>query len=253
METAPVRVLIVDDHAQTRAGVRDYLLAQSFVVREASNTADGLQLVQTWQPHVVVLDIVLPPRHGEPVNLVQGDGVRAARLIKEYDAHIGIVMLSAHPYYQSELLALVQEGYGGLVYLFKGESPAHELRQAIHDALDGRIAFDPQVSRSPRQQPTPLSHTLTDQERERVEFTVAQMTLLTERELEVVSHAAASKTNGGIAKALFITPNAVQTHLRNIYAKVGLGHTDRLLDKRSLLAKAYAIYRSRPTPRQRSN
>lgn len=240
-----IRVLVVEDHAQTREGICDYLRQQGMFVNEAANTSDGLHLVGEWQPQVVVLDIVLPQRRGATVGFSQGNGVDAARQIKEHDPTIGIVFLSAHPHFRSDVLELAKEGYAGIIYLFKGEQPAHELRDAIYAARDGRFALDRKISRTSDPAPAVLSHSLTIQEEEKIEFAVAQFNLLTKRELEVVSHLVSSLTNAGIAQALVITPNAVQTHLRNVYAKVGLGDKDELLNKRSLLAKAYIIYQNR--------
>jgi DNA-binding NarL/FixJ family response regulator len=242
-----IKVLVVEDHDQTRAGIRDYLLGQGLEVDEASNTADALELVRTSKPHAVVLDIVIPPRHGEKVNLHHGDGIRAARLIKEHDPDIGIVLLSNHPYYRPEVLDLAGQGYGGLVYLFKGEGPAHELRKAIEDAVEGRLAFDPQVGRTGTPRPNGMSRSLTDQEREKIEYAVSQLNDLTNREWDILELVSAARTNAGIAKELFIDPTTVQSHLSKIYSKVGLGEGDdlALLDKRALLSKAYLIYRSR--------
>ena len=134
-----------------------------------------------------------------------------------------------------------------MVYLFKGESPAGELRNAIQQALEGRLVFDPQTSRTSARRPNDTSRSLTEQEREKVEYAVSQMGQLTEREWEIVERVAAARTNAGIARELHIAPSSVQTHLSNIYAKVGLGETAEgaLLHKRALLIKAYMVYRSR--------
>ncbi len=247
MESELVRVLVVDDHSQTRAGVRDYLASQGMVVREASNTADAMQLVIEWKPDVVVLDIVIPPRQGEKVSLHHGDGIRAAQLIKARDPEIGIVLLSSHPYYRPEVLDLASRGYGGLVYLFKGEGPADELKHAIQQAIEGRLVFDPQVSRSGAHRPNDVSRSLTDRERAKVEYIVKQLGNLTGREWEIVERVAAARTNAGIATELHIAPSSVQTHLTNIYSKVGLGESEEgaVLDKRALLAKSYLVHRSR--------
>jgi DNA-binding NarL/FixJ family response regulator len=95
--------------------------------------------------------------------------------------------------------------------------------------------------------PNGVSRSLTEQEREKVEYSVSQMGELTEREWEIVEQVAAARTNAGIAKQLHIAPSSVQTHLSHIYAKVGLGEGRDLamLDKRALLVKAYSIFRSR--------
>lgn len=247
MNSSHIRVLIVEDHAQTRAGIRDYLLGQGMEVKEASNTADALQLVEAWAPQAVVLDIVVPPRPGEKVDIHHGDGIRAARLIKRHDPSIGIVLLSSHPYYRPEVLELAGQGYGGLAYLFKGESPADELRNAIQHALEGRLVLDPQVSQGAIRRPDGVEHSLTEREREKIEYAVSQMGELTEREWDIVKLVAASRTNAGIAKELGIAPSSVQTHLSHIYSKVGLGESKEkaLLDKRALLTKVYRIHRSR--------
>jgi DNA-binding NarL/FixJ family response regulator len=244
MRDYPLQVLLVEDHPQTRTGLQDYLVDQGMIVREADNTAVALEITITWQPAVVVLDIVIPPNPGGSVDFYRGDGLRAARLIKEHDSKIGIVLLSNHPYFRQEVLDLAAQGYGGLVYLFKGEQPAHELREAIHAARDGRIILDPLVSRNQTIRPGEGSHSLTGQERLFVEQAVKFLPQLTEREFDVVAQVATSRTNAGVAKALHITPNAVQAHLRNVYAKVGLSEPGSILDKRSLLTKAYILYRS---------
>jgi DNA-binding NarL/FixJ family response regulator len=239
------RVLVVEDYAQTRAGVRDYLLSQGMEVNEASNTADALRLVHEWGPDVVVLDIVIPPRRGEKVDLHHGDGIRAAQLIKAHNPEIGIVFLSNHPYYQPEVLELYRHG-GGLVYLFKGEHPPARLKNAIHDALAKRLVIDPELS-ADQHRPNGTSRSLTEQERDLVENAVRHLNELTEREWEILERVAAARTNAAIAQELHIQPYTVQTHLTRIYDKAGLGAGADLavLDKRTLLIKAYMIFRSR--------
>ena len=126
-----------------------------------------------------------------------------------------------------------------------GESPADELLNAIRQAREGRLVFDPQVSAG-QSRPDDTSRSLTEQEREVVEYAASQMGQLTAREWEITELVAAARTNAGIAKELHIAHSSVQTHLTNIYGKVGLGETEggALLDKRALLAKACRISRS---------
>jgi DNA-binding NarL/FixJ family response regulator len=247
VKSSSIRVLIVEDDALTRAGIRDYLLSQRMDVSEASSTADALQLVEQWSPHVVVLDIVIPPRCGENVDLNRGDGIRAARLIKERDPDIGIVLLSSYPIYRPEVLDLAAQGYGGLAYLFKGERTPSELRSAIQHVSRGGLVFAPQVGQNEGCSPDETSHSLTDLERDKVDYAVSQMSELTEREWEIVELVAASRTNAGISKALHIMPSSVQSHLSHIYAKVISSENAKgaLLDKRALLTKAYRIHRNR--------
>lgn len=72
------------------------------------------------------------------------------------------------------------------------------------------------------------------------------MPQLTGRQRQVTRLVAASYTNGGIATELHLSPNTIQTYLRDIYAKVGLGDKEAIkpLDERALLSKAYQIYRN---------
>lgn len=242
-----IRVLVVEDHAQTRAGIRDYLIDQGMEVREASNTADALGCVGDWEPQVVVLDIVIPAHAGEKVNLHQGEGVRVAQFIKEGYPEIGIVLLSNHPYYRPEFLELAGQGYGGLAYLFKGEGRADELREAILQVKEGGVLLDPQISHAGERRQDAVGVSLSELERSKAEYALSQMEYLTGREWEVLGQVAQSRTNAGIAKELFIAPITVQTHLSNIYSKLGLGEGEELalLDKRALLGKIYTIYRSK--------
>lgn len=138
VESSKTRVLVVEDDAIQRAGIRDYLLRQSMDVNEASNTADALQLVEEWAPDVVVLDIAIPPRHGEEVNIRDTEGIRLAQRIKEQDPQIGIVLCSNYPYHRTEVLELVgQKDYKGFVYLFKAGTPPRGYLDAIYQAKAG--------------------------------------------------------------------------------------------------------------------
>lgn len=241
-----IRVLVVEDHEHSRAGICDYLLSQGMDVKEASSTAEATQLIEGWTPHVVVLDIVIPSQAGEKVDWHHGDGIRAAWLIKECHPDIGIVFLSNYPWYRPEVLDIVKS-YGGLVYLVKAEGPPDELRGAIYQALEGRVVLDPRVIQGGTCWPDEMGGSLTEQQRDRMEYAVNQMNKLTEREQQVVELVVAARTNGGIAKELCISPSAVQTHLNHVYAKVGLNEIGEgaALDKRALLTKAYTVYRSR--------
>ncbi|HEY85005.1 MAG TPA: response regulator transcription factor [Chloroflexi bacterium] len=248
-----LHVLIVEDEIHTQSGIRDYLTRQGMTVNTVANAADALRLTVEWQPDVIVMDIVIPAQQGEEADMHQGDGIRAARQIKANNPGIGIVFFSSHPYFRPEILGLAGQGYGGLVYLLKGASPPDRLKEAIEQAHQGQLVFDSQVGRGNAQKPSETSLSLSEQEREKVEYAQSQMSQLTDRELEIVEQAAASRTAAGIAKELGIAPGSVQSAMRQIYSKVGLAESEgvTLLSKRALLSKAYIIYRSRNVPRQK--
>ena len=258
VESSKIRVLVVEDDALQRAGIRDYLLRQSMDVNEASNTADALQLVEEWAPDVVVLDIAIPPRHGDEVDIRDMEGIRLAQRIKEHNPEIGMVLCSNYHYHRSEVLNLVgQKGYKGFVYLFKAGTPPRGYRDAIYQAKKGSLILDPVVSEGTTYGPDVISRSLTEEEREKVEYAVSQMSSqmgqLTEGEEKVVKLVAESHTNKGIAEKLCISTSTVDTHLRNTYHKLGLtrGEIGDLLDQRILLIKAYIIYRSRHVRQRR--
>jgi DNA-binding NarL/FixJ family response regulator len=254
VESSRIRVLVVEDDAIQLAGIRDYLLRQGMDVSEASNTADALPLVEEWAPDVVVLDIAIPPRHGEEVDIRDMEGIRLAQRIKEQDPQIGIVLCSNYPYHRTEVLDLVgHKGYKGFVYLFKAGTPPRGYRDAIHQAKKGSLILDPVVSEGTTYGPDVISRLLTEEEREKVEYAVSQMDLLTEGEEKVVELVAESRTTKGIAEKLCISTNTVDTHLRKTYQKLGLteGEIGDLLQQRLLLVKAYIIYRSRRVRQRR--
>lgn len=246
MAEEPLRILVVEDHPLTRRGICDYLTGQGMVVCEASNTADALLCVQEWRPQAVILDMVIPPSPGQVVKWQEGDGLRAARLIKQIQQNIGIVFLSSFVFYGTEVLDLVREGYGGIAFLFKGEGPADELNEAIAHVCKGQVWLTPYVSQEMTARASEVGHSLTVSERERVLYSASQMGQLTAREWEVVAQVAAAHSNAGIANLLHITPNAVTAHLQTIYDKLGLKQVDRGLDKRLILVKAYQLYRHQP-------
>jgi len=243
MAEGPLKVLVVEDHPLTRKGICDYLMGQGMLVYEASNTADALICVQEWRPQVVILDLVIPPYSGQSVNWREGDGLRAARLMKQMQRDIGIVFLSSFVFYGTEVLDLVKLGYGGVAFLFKGEGPAHELSEAIERVRKGQVWLTPYVSQELTARVTEAGHFLSTEERDIVLYSVSQLGQLTEREWEVVQQVAAAHSNAGIANQLNITPNAVTAHLQTIYDKLGLKQIDRGLDKRHILIKAYELYR----------
>ncbi len=243
MVEEPLRVLVVEDHPLTRKGICDYLTGQGMLVCEASNTADALNCLREWRPQIAILDMVIPPHPGHSVNWREGDGLRAARLMKQAQRDIGIVFLSSFIFYGAEVLDLVKLGYGGVAFLFKGEGPAHELSEAIERVHKGQVWLTPYVSQELTARVSEVGHFLTTEEHDIILYSVSQMGQLTEREWEVVRQVAAAHSNAGIANQLHITPNAVTAHLQTIYDKVGLKQIDRSLDKRHILIKAYELYR----------
>lgn len=199
--SGPIRILLVEDHKIVREGTRQLLeMTPDFsVVGEASDGLEGLHLVETLHPDVVVMDVRMP-------NL---NGLEATRQIKKAFPHIEILILSAYEddYY---IFPLLEAGANG--YLLKTAS-GRELEQAIRAVFRGETALDSHITHKVVQRMVRKQLYRSDNMKEG----------LTERELDVLRSAATGKSNKEIGETLFISPGTVQVHLRNIYGKMGVG------------------------------
>ena len=193
-----IRVLIVDDHALVREGIRQALAAPGFeVVAEAGDGPDGVSKARQLTPDVVLLDISLP---GE-------NGLRTAARLRTEVPRSRILMLSV--YDQPEyVLEAVRVGAHG--YLLKDALPV-ELRQAIQTVAGGGTRFEKVLSAprdpGPRVIPGDLAERL-DQ--------------LTRREREVLIGIAGGKTNKEMAAALGLSPRTVESYRESLIRKLGI-------------------------------
>lgn len=199
-DSQPIRVVLADDHAVVRKGIREFLEESGDirVVAEASDGAEAIALVAEHQPDVAVLDIQMPKM----------TGIEATRRIKAEHPAVRVLVLTAYdddPY----IFALLQAGASG--YILK-TADSTELVHAVQAVHRDESALDPAVAQKVVQQLTsgrPLG---------------AQATVetLTEREVEVLRLAARGMTNKAIGRDLGISDRTVQGHLANIYGKLGV-------------------------------
>jgi RNA polymerase sigma factor (sigma-70 family) len=194
-------VLVVDDHAIVREGLRNVLSAtEGFaVVGEAGTGADALALAEAQRPDVVLLDLTMPGMSGLAV---------AAELRRRVpDARI--LVLSMHE--QDEyVLAAVRGGAHG--YVLKDTGPA-ELRAAIRAVHAGDGYFSPAVA-------SRLSAAVRDEVA--TEAPHQRLERLTPREREVLALVAAGNTNRAIAAHLGISPRTVESHRESLMKKLSL-------------------------------
>ncbi len=198
LETDPIAVLLADDHAIVRAGIRQYLerAGNIQVIAEADDGEMAQSLIRQRQPDVAVLDIQMP----------KYSGIEVTRWVRANFPTVGVLILTAYdddPY----VLAVLQAGANG--YVLKTASPS-DLIQAVHDVYAGKSVLDPTITQKLLAQ---LS-----QPREAV-----QVEQLTERELEVLSLAAKGYTNKAIGVQLGISDRTVQGHLAHIFNKLQAG------------------------------
>jgi DNA-binding NarL/FixJ family response regulator len=201
MSGRAIRVLVVDDHAIVRQGIRQVLeSAEGFaVVGEAANGSEALTQAEAQLPDVVVLDVSLP-----------GDsGLEVVKRLKRTFPTTRVLMLSVYDNTEY-VLESVRAGADG--YLLKDSAPA-ELREAIRAVHGGEGAFSAATA---RQLNAALRQEAQRQERE------GRLESLTARERDVLRHVVAGRTNKETAALLGISHRTVETHRENILKKLGV-------------------------------
>jgi DNA-binding NarL/FixJ family response regulator len=196
-----IRILLSDDHNILRDGMRLLLERQPgfVVVGEASDGRETLDLVQTHQPDVVVMDIAMPNMNG----------IEATRRIVEKHPGMGVVILSMH-YDESYVIRSLKAG--ARAYLLK-DAVKSELIAAIHAVAEGRSFFSPKISRILQEDYVQaLGRKGADDSYE----------LLTGREREILQLVAEGRTNKEIANALSVSLYTVDTHRTHILQKLNL-------------------------------
>ncbi|MDT8304729.1 MAG: response regulator transcription factor [Anaerolineae bacterium] len=195
-----IRVLLADDHAVVRAGIRQFLehAAGIQVVAEADDGAQAKALIAETEPDVAVLDIQMP----------QLTGIQVTRWLREQHPRVGVLILTAYdddPY----VMAVLEAGAHG--YVLKTAASA-EIIQAVREVHEGKSVLDPAITRQL------MDHIAG---RRGPDMTAAtQYEALTERELEVLELAGHGYTNKAIGLQLGISDRTVQGHLAKIYGKL---------------------------------
>lgn len=191
-----IRVVLADDHAAVRKGIRDFLeeAGDIEVVAEASDGETVKELIQSLLPDVAVLDVRMP----------NATGIEVARWIREQSLPVRALILTAYdddPF----VFAALQAGANG--YLLKN-AEADEMTAAVRAVHTGQPALDPHIAQKL------MTHMAGgDDSSQPIEP-------VTEREREVLQLVAAGLTNRAIGLKLSISDRTVQGHLASIYAKL---------------------------------
>jgi NarL family two-component system response regulator LiaR len=204
-----IRVLIVDDHAMVRQGLRTFLELQDHmdprltVVGEAVNGVEAVALANQTQADVVLLDLVMP----------EMDGIQATLKIRECSPNARIIILTSFGE-EDKVLPAIRAGAQG--YLLK-DIPPHQLVHAIREAYLGKAQLHPEIARK-------LMSAVAAQEETSVSRAMADTDGgLTAREQEVLDLIAQGLSNRDIAEKMFISEKTVKTHVSNILSKLHLG------------------------------
>ena len=203
---APIRVLLVDDHAMVRRGMRDFLSLHDDleVVGEAADGAAAIEGAAALRPDVVVMDLLMPGV----------DGIEATAQIKAANPDVEVVAITSF-IEEARIVAALEAGAAG--FLLK-DAEADELAAAIRAAASGEVHLDPAVAGivarrmrvgagggSSGSGPGPDA-----------------IRTLTARERDVLGSIARGLSNRSIADELGITERTARTHVSNILAKLGL-------------------------------
>jgi len=192
-----IRVLLVDDHAVVRTGLRTFfdLLDDIEVVGEAADGSEGVAMARRLKPDVVLMDLLMP-------NM---DGLTAIGRIKTEDPEIEVVAMTSF-IEEEKVTAALEAGATG--YLLKDAS-ADEVAAAIRAAVAGEMHLDPQVTRLLAQ-------------RMRAKPAPDPVEPLTERERDVLRLVARGMSNKEIAYELGIAEGTARTYVSNILGKLEL-------------------------------
>ena len=207
-----MRVVIAEDSVLLRAGLERLLVDGGFEV--VGTAGDGPALIaaaSAYRPDIAIVDVRMPPTHTD-------EGLRAALEVRRLVPETRILVLSQYveERYALELIGASAEGVG---YLLKDRvADVSEFLAAVRRVAGGGTALDPEV----------IAQLLGRRRRGR------PLDVLSPREREVLGLMAEGRSNGAIAAELVVTEGAVEKHISNIFAKLGLPDTPN--DHRRVLA-----------------
>jgi len=215
-QTERISVLIVDDHAVVRKGVRGYLEAQPdiTIAGEAASGEEAVGLAADHTPDVILMDLVMPGAPGAPGM----DGVEATRRVREVSPNSQVIVLTSY-HEDDHIFPAIKAG--ALSYLLKNVRP-EELAEAVRAAARGEATLDSPVATRVMQEMRESLATGKPATSQPAAQPLAEP--LSERELEVLGLVAQGLTNAEIAARLFIARGTVKRHINNIYGKLQVRH-----------------------------
>jgi DNA-binding NarL/FixJ family response regulator len=198
-----IRVLVVDDHAIVRQGLRTFIDLQGDmeIVGEGTNGIEAVELARSTQPDIVLLDLVMP----------EMDGVQATSKIIEHSPNSRVIILTSFSE-EDQVIPAIRAGAQG--YLLKDIAP-NELVQAVRDAYLGKVQLHPEIARK-------LMSAVAAEETSSNRAATDTPERLTEREHEVLTLISEGLNNREIAEKLFISEKTVKTHVSSILGKLGV-------------------------------
>ena len=198
-DLGPVRLVVADDHAIWRSGLRSELGPNFHVVAEAADADEAIAAIAQHQPDLVLCDLNMP-----------GGGMKVAKTCGDRTRIVILTVSEA----ERDLLDAVAAGAVG--YLVK-TTPPDELRNALWRAAQGEPVFSPQLA------------SLVLGEFRRLAKASGPVEVLSDREREVLQYVARGHTYKEIGEELYIAPKTVENHVRNILSKLHLNRRQELI------------------------
>nr|WP_275691375.1 response regulator transcription factor [Pseudonocardia broussonetiae] len=201
-----VRVLLVDDDALVRAGLRMILssAADLELVGEADDGARAVAAVREHRPDVVLMDIRMP----------EMDGIAATAALRRLDAPPQVIVLTTYQA-DAQVMSALRAGASG--FLLKHTPPA-EIVNAVRLVAAGEAMLSPSVTR------TLLSHFGDAQANERRRAAAQRLATLTDREREVAVAVGSGASNAEVAAALFMSEATVKAHVSRLFTKLDVAN-----------------------------
>lgn len=207
--SAEIRILVVDDHTLFRRGLVGLLgeMEGFRVVGEASSGPDALAMAESVNPNIILMD----------VNMPEMSGIQALTVLRKQGFSAPVLMLTISQH-EEDLVGAIRAGANG--YLLKNAEP-ETLRQTIKQVVEGKAVLAPEVT-------------------EQVFRLVRSgqfdaVSLLTEREIEVLGFLARGLTTAQTGSEMFISENTVKTHVRHILEKLEVSNRAEAVAKATQL------------------
>ncbi len=210
------KVLIVEDHALIRFGLKTAFESKNFIdeIYEAASAEEAIELVKNNQVDAVIMDLGLPNMNG----------IDATREIKNINKEIKVIILTSH---SSEQEVLDSIKAGASAYCSKDINP-DRLADTISSVIEGAVWFDPKIS--------DVVLKALSENKQKQTLNIDDNYNLTDREKEVLEYICEGLNNGEISKMLDVSINTIKVHVSSIIQKLGVE------DRTQVVVKAFKSF-----------
>jgi len=197
-----IKILLAEDHAVVRESIREALTREPefSIVGEASNGDEAVKLARDLRPDVILMDIAMP----------RLNGIEATRQIKSFSPTVSILVLTAYDDEQY-IFSVLAAGAAGYLLKDVGVSDLVEAIKAVHR---GESVLHPNIAKKVLQKFRTGKGEASE---------ASSPELLSEREITVLKLAAGGLSNNAIAQELHLSVSTIESHLRTIFSKLGVG------------------------------